>query len=243
MKVQPQTYSQRILAGGRLVVRQREARFRAAVDAIRSRCGPVEDLLDIGAADGIAMPFLKPIARRVVSLNYYPSHTEQFRRNYPDEEVVTADARSLPFDDSSFELCTAFEAINCVPGRSDRMKCYREIHRVLKPGGWFVATLPIEVGPTAIIKWVARAATGYQTPGMTFPIAMRHAAHRFCDIERYDQGCHTGFCVHSAIRDIESVFGMVEAKPIRSPVLVAFNMVIAAQRAPASADDGVTRSG
>lgn len=66
-----ETYSQRLLKGGGYLAWQRFARFRAAAAAIEryARKDRRRDLLDIGAADGIGLPFLKPLADRLVSIN------------------------------------------------------------------------------------------------------------------------------------------------------------------------------
>ena len=46
----------------------------------------------------------------------------------------------MPYDDESFDLCTSTEVFEHVP---DDLKGFREIHRVLKPGGLFLFTVPL----------------------------------------------------------------------------------------------------
>ncbi len=226
------TYSERILKGGRLVVWQRFARFRAAAEAIRRHAGPgqPEKLLDIGAADGIGLPFLKPLAREMLSVNYYEEHSQEFRAAHPDDAVLTADARALPLPDASFDVCTSFEALNCVPSRGDRIQCLAEIQRVLKPGGLFVCSVPIEVGYPALIKYVARVCTGKQTRGIDFPVALKHWLYRFFDIEKYDHGCHAGFHVYRFMDDVRAKFDIVQTRVIPIPVLFPMNLLITARR-------------
>ncbi|HRT04329.1 MAG TPA: class I SAM-dependent methyltransferase [Kiritimatiellia bacterium] len=227
-----ETYSQRILKGGRLVVWQRFARFHEAAKAIRHFAGaePVGDLLDIGAADGIGLPILRPLARNMLSVNYYEEHSREFRAAHPGESVLTADARALPLPDGSYDVCTSFEALNCVPGRNDRIRCIAEIHRVLKPGGWFVCSLPIEVGYPALIKYLARVCTGKQTRGIDLPMALRHWLYRFNDVDRFDQGCHAGFNVYRFVDDLREKFDVVKTRAIPIPVLFPMNLLIVARR-------------
>ena len=52
--------------------------------------------------------------------------------------VETADMRSLPFADSSFDLIVSSLAIHNIPRNSDRQKAITEAFRVLKPGGRIV---------------------------------------------------------------------------------------------------------
>ena len=49
-------------------------------------------------------------------------------------EVYQADAQKLPFSDGSLDLATAFETVYFWKNID---KCFREVHRVLKPGGRF----------------------------------------------------------------------------------------------------------
>ena len=227
-----ETYSQRILKGGRLVAWQRFARFRAAAKAVRRQAGPepLANLLDVGAADGIGLPYLKPLAKEVLSVNYYENHSREFRAAHPDDAVLTADARALPLPDASYELCTSFEALNCVPGRADRLQCIKEIHRILKPRGWFVCSIPLEVGYPALLKYVARACTGKQTRGLTFSMALRHCFYRFCDIESPGGGCHVGFNAYQFIDDMRPYFEILETQSIPLPIVFPMNLLVVARK-------------
>lgn len=226
------TYSERILKGGRLVAWQRFARFREAAKAIRRHAGPAPAgaLIDIGAADGIGVPFLRPLAGEMLSVNYYEEHTREFRAAHPGERVLTADARDLPLPDGSFDLCTSFEALNCVPTREDRIRCLGEIHQVLKPGGFFVVSVPIEVGYPALIKYAARRFTGFETNGIGLRAAIRHSLYRFTDIGGDGQGCHAGFNVHVFVADMKRDFDILETRSIPIPILFPMNLLIVARR-------------
>lgn len=226
------TYSERILRGGRLVAWQRFARFRAAAAAIQRHSGKtrVGDLLDIGAADGIGLPFLKPVAERVLSVNYYEKHTQEFRAAHPGDPVLTADARALPLPDASFDVCVSFETLHLLPGPEERRKCFAEIHRVLRPEGLFVCSVPIEVGYSALLKLAARAGTGHQLHGMNLPMALRHCFHLWFDVEKYDQGKQVGFSIHRFVRDVGAQFAVLQTKAIPIPVLFPMNLLVVARK-------------
>ena len=49
-------------------------------------------------------------------------------------EIVQASVAQLPFGEEIFDLVTAFETIYFWPGLAD---CFREVYRVIKPGGTF----------------------------------------------------------------------------------------------------------
>ena len=145
------TYSQRILRGGPIVRWQRFARFRLAAKLmLRLKANDSQRLLDIGAADGIGLPFFEPIFKEVVCMNYYEDHAQELQRAYPGRTSLTADARSIPLAASSVSFVVSLETLHCIPDR--RLDAIREIHRVLEPGGHFIFSVPIEVGYAAVIK-------------------------------------------------------------------------------------------
>ena len=56
-----------------------------------------------------------------------------------DLTFVLTDAKALPFNDGTFDLVTvSFATRNLNVNRDILIQCFREIHRVLKPGGRFV---------------------------------------------------------------------------------------------------------
>jgi tRNA (uracil-5-)-methyltransferase TRM9 len=50
-------------------------------------------------------------------------------------QLIVADAASLPFPDGVFDCAIAVAAYHHVKGKSARLEAFRELHRVLKPGG------------------------------------------------------------------------------------------------------------
>lgn len=56
------------------------------------------------------------------------------RLNYSNVEFVVGDIESMPFDDNLFDVVISNCVLNLVP---DKLKAFREIFRVLKPGGHF----------------------------------------------------------------------------------------------------------
>ena len=94
------------------------------------------DILDLGCGTGILFDMLR---RRsgdsgsVTGVDFSYEMTQQAHRNFPfgNVNVVDADAVSLPFADSSFDMAVAFAAF---PHFSDQQKAINEIHRVLRSG-------------------------------------------------------------------------------------------------------------
>ena len=92
------------------------------------------NVLDLGCGTGILFDMLR---RRVTDkgsvtgVDFSYQMAQQAHRNFPfpNVNVVDADAVSLPFADSSFDMAVAFSAF---PHFSDQQKAIDETHRVLK---------------------------------------------------------------------------------------------------------------
>ena len=84
-------------------------------------------------------PFFRFLQKRAPRLTY----SEYFGDIPPGAykgTVQCQDVQELTYDDESFDLCTSTEVFEHVP---DDLKGFREIHRVLKPGGLFLFTVPL----------------------------------------------------------------------------------------------------
>lgn len=57
--------------------------------------------------------------------------------------VHCQDIQNLTFPDRSFDVCTSTDVLEHVP---DDARAFAEIYRVLKPGGYFVFTVPLDLG-------------------------------------------------------------------------------------------------
>lgn len=57
------------------------------------------------------------------------------------------DVQRLSFADASFDLCTSTEVFEHVP---DDAAGFRELHRVLAPGGWLLFTVPLSDAPATV---------------------------------------------------------------------------------------------
>jgi SAM-dependent methyltransferase len=213
-----------------MVAWQRLARFRHAANAVRKHLPPRErkSLLDIGAADGIGLPFLKPLAERMLSVNYYEEHTQEFRAAHRSDPVMTADVRCLPIEDQAYDVVVSFETLHLLPGWEHREQAIREIHRVLRPGGLFVCSVPIETGFAALFKYFARRATGNELNGMTFRLALKHALSPNRTLASLDDGHQVGFCAARFVALVATRFGIREKRPVPIRVLLPMNLLVVA---------------
>lgn len=94
------------------------------------------DIIDLGCGTGVLFDMLR---RRVTEqgtitgVDFSLEMAEKAHRNFPflNVNVVDADAVSLPFQESVFDMGVAFSAF---PHFSDQQRALDEAHRVLKPG-------------------------------------------------------------------------------------------------------------
>ena len=102
---------------------------------------PDSSALDTGCGGGANIARLLERCSHVTGIDYSPvsvSKSKALNAAAIAEgrcSVVEGTVEALPFAPDSFDLVTAFETIYFWPGIED---CYRQIFRVLKPGGRFM---------------------------------------------------------------------------------------------------------
>lgn len=94
-------------------------------------------LLDVGCGTG-AMSARLLRWGKVVSMDFSPLAL-QFSRRRGLKHLVGGDAMKLPFASECFDIITVMDVLEHLP---DDQAAMREFHRVLKPGGRVVATVP-----------------------------------------------------------------------------------------------------
>jgi ubiquinone/menaquinone biosynthesis C-methylase UbiE len=100
---------------------------------------PGMEILDLGCGTGILFDMLRRKVGpegMVTGVDFSLQMVQQAHRNFPFENVtvVDADATSLPFLDSTYDMGISFGAF---PHFSDQAKALSEIDRVLKPRAKF----------------------------------------------------------------------------------------------------------
>ena len=97
---------------------------------------PGESVLDLGCGDGQLTQRLAAAGAAVQGVDASPGMVEAARSR--GLAVVEASAESLPHADASFDAVFSNAALHWVRGQDAMMS---EVHRVLKPGGRFVAEM------------------------------------------------------------------------------------------------------
>lgn len=98
-------------------------------------------ILDVGCGGGININRMAKNVKKVYGVDYSIESVKVSREVNRQEiydgkvEVVKGDVQSLPFEDDTFDIVTAFETVYFWPNIE---KCFGEVKRVLKSGGIFL---------------------------------------------------------------------------------------------------------
>ena len=113
-------------------------------------------VLEIGAGTGIYTRFLVRDFKHVVATDIDEGMCAQAKRLIPEADVQQADACKLPFPDNSFDGVFGVGILHHI---SNRLAMFREVARVLKPGGWFAFCEPNALNPfTRFVQFYFREA-------------------------------------------------------------------------------------
>jgi len=131
---------------------------------------PSQRVLDIACGPGTLSFLAAKQAARVDAIDFSPGMVAQVRERASREgvkniEATVMDAQSLAFDDAAFDAAFCMFGFFFFP---DRAKAFREMHRVVRPGGRALISTwsPIEKRPFMRIAFeaVAEAVPQFPTP-------------------------------------------------------------------------------
>lgn len=110
-------------------------------------------ILDIGCQFGDMSLPLAPVVDSLIGLDLLARQIERARDNARSHNIANAlflvgDARSLPFQSSSFDIILFLEVIEHI---TDATPALAEIRRVLKPGGFLLIGTPQKIGLLNVI--------------------------------------------------------------------------------------------
>ena len=114
---------------------------RRCVDLLRPRLQPGSKVADFGCGHGTLLEVLHglPFALQLSGCDLSPVLAQNSQRRVPDAEVRVADIEALPYSENTFDAAFATEVMEHL---ATPLKALTEIHRVLKPGGWLLVSLP-----------------------------------------------------------------------------------------------------
>jgi SAM-dependent methyltransferase len=90
------------------------------------------EVLDVGCGTGLAMQLAAGQGARVTGLDAAAPMLDVARERLPDADLRVGDIQELPFDDGTFDVVTAFNAVQYA---ADPVAAVGELARVVQPGG------------------------------------------------------------------------------------------------------------
>jgi glycosyltransferase involved in cell wall biosynthesis/ubiquinone/menaquinone biosynthesis C-methylase UbiE len=118
-----------------------KARQRAIFELVKPESG--EKILEVGCGDGSDTGLFSSKGVRCISVDYdhrvVSVAKERLTQCNGSVALAVADGIKLPFKDCSFDKVSCSEVLEHIP---EYKKALKEIHRVLKPGGKVVITVP-----------------------------------------------------------------------------------------------------
>lgn len=128
-------------------------------------------ILDVGCADGPFLPTLNYYAKNIVATDINKELID--RSNYIVKNLLfkskkinllTSDGQALPFRNESFNLIFCLEVLEHV---KDPRIVIEEICRILKRKGTFISTVPVEIGPSLLMREFIGRITNFHRPPYT----------------------------------------------------------------------------
>ena len=96
-------------------------------------------VLDVGCGTGEQVRLLRKLGCEVSGVEPAPAMRQKAIESNPGAQIVDGTITAIPFDDNSFDAVLSIEVLRYMH-RDDVIRSYREMLRVLKPGGQLFVT-------------------------------------------------------------------------------------------------------
>jgi SAM-dependent methyltransferase len=101
-----------------------------------------QNILELGPGPGLTTDLLRAKTQRLTAIEIDPTLAEALRARLRggNVDVVTGDARAMPFGDGQFSGGVSFTMLHHVPSAAMQDELLREVRRVIAPGGIFAGS-------------------------------------------------------------------------------------------------------
>lgn len=186
-------------------------------------------ILDVGCADGPFLPTLNYYAKNIVATDINKELIE--RSNYITKNVLfnskkinlmTSDGLALPFRNESFNAIFCLEVLEHV---KDPRIVIEEIYRILKKKGTFISTVPVEIGPSLLMREVIGRITNFHRPTYTKKELIQSALLKNPG-PRTLKNPHKNFDWRIISREVKRLFKRIEVEFIPIKLLRDLNPIV-----------------
>jgi 2-polyprenyl-3-methyl-5-hydroxy-6-metoxy-1,4-benzoquinol methylase len=134
-------------------------------------------LLDYGSGDGTFLGSVSDLFPEAVGTDSDPKQLLESRQRLSDVPGLSFynvdEIRSLPFE-GMFDVITCMEVLeHCID--ADAQQVLSTLDRVLAPSGVLVVSVPVEIGPSLLIKQLIRIYAGWRNIG-DYPYTERYSS-------------------------------------------------------------------
>jgi SAM-dependent methyltransferase len=175
--------------------------------------GPLGDVAEICCGQADALALVRERVREGVGVDVSPVMLEAAAARLPEMTFVQGDATRLPLEGASFDCVVMSGGVHHV---RDRRGLFREVARVLRPGGCFVFREPLD--DLALWRWL-RKGIYRLSPALDAeterPLRWRETAPPLCEagleLEAWRPCGLLGFCIfmNGDVLVVNRVFGRV----------------------------------
>ena len=108
-----------------------------------------DDVLEVGPGPGLTTDLLRERVTAVTAVEIDPTLAAALtvRLAGTNVEVIQGDAGTTDLSDDRFSAATCFSMLHHIPTHQEQDLLFREIHRVLRPGGVLVAVDSLDTEP------------------------------------------------------------------------------------------------
>jgi len=179
------------------------------------RASALDRVLDYGAGDGYFLQLMASTAPAAMMVAYDPSEDMLSQiRVASSTNTIIAVAEITGFQDHFFDRIVCLEVLEHLT-ETQQVDTLRQIRRLVAKDGLLLLSVPIEIGPSAIAKNVARRISGHVHPGASFSNVIRSALG--VPVERdAARVSHIGFD-HRALRRLFPACGWEIESTVCSP--------------------------
>jgi ubiquinone/menaquinone biosynthesis C-methylase UbiE len=149
------------------------------------------DLLDVPVGTGIftCEKYGRMKDARIMCVDYSQDMLDQAERRFKEGglhhvKTMQGDVGALPFRDRQFDVVLSMNGFHVFP---DKERAYSEVHRVLKPGGLFIACYYVR-GESRISDWLVNTVLsrkGWFTPPFETSEQLRRRLEDHYSIEEF----------------------------------------------------------
>jgi tRNA (uracil-5-)-methyltransferase TRM9 len=131
-----------------------------------------QKILDLGCGNGLLIPGVmskgavytgSDISNKLIAIA-----KKRYKKEVKEKKVrfVIADAVKLPFKNNSFDMAVSFSVLHHIPSEDLRIKFFKEINRVVKPGGMAVVSVWNLLNPWPLERFKIKEQLKHPRPDM-----------------------------------------------------------------------------